>query len=161
MPWLLTKTNFGRRFTWQSITSALAAVTGGTQARAGNSSGLYTDITGLWGFTPPAPPPATTGTAITYTTGGLGTASVTLTFTGGPAPAHRSITFIVGTASDSSGGRLSIQKGMTASQAAIAAAAALDGKPGAGKTITLAATATGSVVTLTEVRGALITSLTP
>jgi hypothetical protein len=75
MPWLLSKSKTGRKFSWETVKDALAAVIAGTQARAGTSS-LYTNISGVWGFKP-ATPPGTTGTTTGATAGSPGT------FTGG------------------------------------------------------------------------------
>jgi hypothetical protein len=61
MPWLLSKSKTGRKFSWETVKDALAAVTAGTQARFDTSS-LYTNISGLWGMgTTPPPGGATTG----------------------------------------------------------------------------------------------------
>jgi hypothetical protein len=55
---------------------------------------------------------------------------------------------------------VAVTKGMTAAQAAIAVAAALDKKKDAGSSISLAAVSAGAVVTVTEAGNANIATLT-
>ena len=77
MPWLLSKSGGKRKFTWERLTAALAAVNAGTQTRYDTSS-LYTTIPGLWGRPKTGGPPTPTVTTTAGTPG---------TFTG-PVPAN-------------------------------------------------------------------------
>lgn len=101
----------------------------------------------------PAPVPTA---PITVADAGGGTATATLTFSGGPA--DQAYTFTATTIE--SGGvaftgfsPVAIAPNQTTEQTASAVAAMLDGLQDAGATITLQASAAGSVVTLTEAGG--------
>ena len=156
MPWLLSSSAAGRRFKWESVTDAVAAVAAKTQARYDKSS-LYTSIVGLWGMKAPVATPA----AITAVVAGTATKSATITFGGGPAPATGTITLTANAGAVIAGlTAVTITKNMTAAQAAAAVAAELNGKKDGGSTVTLAAVAAGSVVTVTEAGGANIATLT-
>jgi len=122
--------------------------------------------TGFWDgiATPPPPAPgsgSTTGAAITSSTAGDGTATAKITFAGGPALAHQTISLGVttgtGTAKTIAGvSAVQVQKGDTIAATATAVAAALNGKKDTGNTVTLAAAAAGAVVTVTEAGGAVV-----
>jgi hypothetical protein len=90
---------------------------------------------------------------------GSGTATATVTFSGGPADQDYTVTL---TASGPTGAitglnPVVITNGMTAEQVATAVAAELDGKQDVGATDTLAASAVGAVVTVTETGGGNVT----
>jgi len=98
---------------------------------------------------------------VTVAVAGTGTATATLTFAGGPADKAYTITLTSNAGADITGlTPVSVAKGMSADAVAAAVAAELDGKQDAGATITLAATATGSVVSVTEAGGANVDTLT-
>lgn len=94
---------------------------------------------------------------------GTGTLTATVTFSGGESPAAGTILAAV-TVNDGADKVIvlsnpTITKGMTADEAATAYAAELDGAQDAGASVTLAASAVGSVVTITESGGATIVSV--
>jgi len=93
---------------------------------------------------------------------GTGTASATITFTGGPSDAEYTVTLTASTAAGAITGLtpVSVAQGATIAQVATAVAAELDGKQDAGTTDTLVASAVDGVVTVTESGGGNIVTLT-
>jgi len=113
--------------------------------------------------TPPAPPPAgaSTGTPITATLADNATATVTITFAGGPATKAGTVALGAdvgkGPAKTIAGlAPVTIAKNDTAAVVAGKVAAALNGKKDAGNAVTLAASAAGAVITVTEAGTAVV-----
>lgn len=109
--------------------------------------------------TAPTSPPA--ATPITVSLAGDATATVTITFAGGPAPTAGTVSLgaDVGTGPAKTIAGLSpvtIAMNDTAAVVAGKVAAALNGKKDAGNTVTLAASAAGAVITVTEATGAVV-----
>jgi hypothetical protein len=153
---LLTKTSVAAYMASFTPAKTMGATESGSLSSAYTATHL-----GIPAAAPPAPPAATTGTAITATVAGTKTKSATITFGGGPAPAAGTITLTANAGAAIAGlTPVTVTKGMTAAQAATAVAAALNGKKDAGSSITLAAVSAGAVVTVTEAGNANIATLT-
>jgi hypothetical protein len=90
---------------------------------------------------------------------GNNTATATVTFSGGPADQAYTVTLTATVPAGAVVGLtpVSVVKSATAEQVAAAVAAELDGKQDAGATDTLAASAVGTVVTVTEAGGGNVT----
>lgn len=108
---------------------------------------------------PPAPPAVPAAAPVTGALAGAGTATVTLTFTGGPAAAAQTVTlagFAIGSNTITGLTVVTIAKADTIAAVATKVAAMLTGKQDATNSVTLAATATAGRVVVTEAGGGVI-----
>lgn len=168
MPWLLSSSTAGRRFKWESVTAALAAVAAKTQTRYDTSS-LYTNIVGLWGMKAPAGGGTTTTAATAGTPG---------SFTG-PTPANLTALKALGPLGNTTawtvGQNVVLGDASTAYWGGAAWVAGVAPAPTAAITATVAGTTTASAtitfgggpapgagtITLTANAGVAIAGLTP
>lgn len=102
------------------------------------------------------------GTAPSSVVAGVGTTSATITMAGDDATSAGTVTLVVEVDATAITGLTPVTIGIgdTSADIAAAIAAELNGKQDVGATLTLAASAVGDVVTVTEAGGGTITTLT-
>ena len=111
------------------------------------------------GLKPAAKPPTPAPTPIKAAVAGTGTTSATITFTAGPQAATGAVAIsglAVGAAAVPTTAPVATAANDTATQVAAKVATYLNGKKDSGNTVTIAATASAGVVTITEAGGGSI-----